>query len=139
MPDETVKPSNIDTNLNPLELPNGFRFAETPLRDSRRRLFEEKGMTCMQCHVRNFDEGNYLTDVNNPQKMPLNFNVNPIPRVFFIITPTLHSGRNEYIRREEAEQVGNLQGVFRDYLGIRVKMNSPLAKDWVHNTKKGRS
>ena len=51
----------------------------------------------------------------------------------------LHSGRNEYIRREEAEQVGNLQGVFRDYFGIKVKMNSPLATDWVHNTKKGRS
>ncbi|CAN5479569.1 hypothetical protein BH10ACI1_BH10ACI1_24110 [soil metagenome] len=139
MEDGTVAKSNIDTNLNPLEKQEGFRFAETALRDSRRRLFEEKGMTCMQCHVRNFDEGNYLTDVNNPQKMPANFDTNPIPRVFFIITPTLHSGRTEYIRREEAEQVGNLQGVFRDYLGIQVKMNSPLTKDWVHNTKKGRS
>ena len=137
--DGMVHGNNIDTSLNPREVQTGFRFAETPLRDARRRLFEEKGMTCIQCHVRNFDEGNYLTDVNNPQKMPLNFNTNPIPRVFFIITPTLHSGRSEYIRREEDEQVGNMQGVFRDYLGIQVKMNSPLTKDWVHNTKKGRS
>lgn len=139
MDDGTVHGNNVDTNLNSFETQQGFRFAETSLRDSRRRLFEEKGMTCMQCHVRNFDEGNYLTDVSNPQKMPANFDTRPIPRVFFIITPTLHSGRNEYIRREEAEQVGNLQGVFRDYLGIQVKINSPLAKDWVHNTKKGRS
>jgi hypothetical protein len=63
----------------------------------------------------------------------------PIPRVFFIITPSLHNGRNEYIHREEQEQVGNLKGVFRDYLGIDVKMSSPLAIDWVHGTKKGRS
>ena len=32
-----------------------------------------------------------------------------------------------------------MQGVFRDYLGVNVKMNSPLALDWVHGTKKGRS
>jgi hypothetical protein len=138
MPDGTVKRSNIDTTLNRYEIQSGFRFAETNWRDARRRLFEERGMTCMQCHVRNFDEGDYLVDVGNPQKLQTTA-VQSVPRVFFIITPTLHSGRNEYIRREEAEQVGNLQGVFRDYLGVKVKMNSPLAKDWVHNTKKGRS
>ncbi|MBA2340152.1 MAG: hypothetical protein H0V88_07140 [Pyrinomonadaceae bacterium] len=136
--DGTVRGSNTDTTLNRFEINNGYRFAETGLRDARRRLFEERGMTCMQCHVRNFDEGNYLVDVSNPQK-PQTTHVRPVPRVFFIITPTLHSGRNEYIRREEAEQVGNLQGVFRDYLGIKVKMNSPLARDWVHDTRKGRS
>lgn len=139
MTDGTVKRSNIDTTVNAFEIQSGYRFAETDWRDARRRLFEERGMTCMQCHVRNFDEGDYLVDVSNPKKMPPNFNTRPVPRVFFIITPTLHSGRNEYIRREEDEQVGNLQGVFRDYLGIKVKMNSPLAKDWIHNTKKGRS
>ena len=138
MSDGTVKPNNIDTTLNRFEVQSGFRFAETGWRDARRRLFEERGMTCIQCHVRNFDEGDYLVDVGNPQK-PQTTAVRPVPRVFFIITPTLHSGRNEYIRREEDEQVGNLQGVFRDYLGIKVKMISPLAKDWVHNTKKGRS
>lgn len=139
MPDGTVKTNNIDTTLNRFEVQSGFRFAETNWRDARRRLFEERGMTCIQCHVRNFDEGDYLVDMNNPQKMPESFATRPVPRVFFIITPTLHSGRPEYLRRAEEEQVGNLQGVFRDYLGIKVKINSPLAKDWVHNTKKGRS
>jgi hypothetical protein len=137
--DGTIKRNNIDTTLNAHEVQTGFRFAETPWRDARRRIFEERGMTCMQCHVRNFDEGNYLVDMRDPQKNSKDFATNPVPRVFFIITPTLHSGRPEYMRRGELEQVGNLQGVFRDYLGIKVKINSPLGTDWVHNTKKGKS
>ncbi len=139
MPDGTVKPSSVDTTLNSFEVSSGFRFAETGLRDSRRRLFEERGMTCMQCHIRNFDEGNYLVSVADPQKMPKNFDTNPVPRVFFIIIPQMHNPRPEYLRRAEEEQVGNLKGVFRDYLGVNVKINSPLAEDWMHNTKKGRS
>lgn len=138
-PDGTIKRSNVDTTLNLYETQNQFRFAETGWRDARRRIFEERGMTCIQCHIRNFDEGNYLTDMRDPQKNSKDFAVNPVPRVFFIITPTLHSGRPEYIRRGELEQVGSLQGVFRDYLGINVKINSPLAPVWVHNTKKGKS
>jgi len=139
MSDGTIKRNNIDTTLNLYEIQSQFRFAETPLRDARRRIFEERGMTCMQCHIRNFDEGNYLTDMRDPQKNPKDFATNTVPRVFFIITPTLHSGRPEYIRRGELEQVGSLTGVFRDYLGIKVKINSPLGAEWVHNTKKGKS
>ncbi|MBK8151576.1 MAG: hypothetical protein IPK58_26120 [Acidobacteria bacterium] len=52
MPDGTVKRSNIDTTLNRFEVQSGFRFAENSFRDARRRLFEERGMTCIQCHVR---------------------------------------------------------------------------------------
>ncbi|CAN5853212.1 hypothetical protein BH20ACI4_BH20ACI4_15840 [soil metagenome] len=137
--DGSIKPLNIDTTINSFEYKYKLQTAETALQDPRRRLFEEKGMTCMQCHVRNYDEGDYLTSVQIPKEMPKDMYARTIPRVFFIITPTLHSGRNEYIHREEQEQVGNLQGVFRDYLGINVKINSPLALDWVHGTKKGRS
>ena len=137
--DGKIKRNNVDTTLNKYEVQTSFRFAETSLRDARRRIFEERGMTCMQCHVRNFDEGNYMTDMRDPQKNPKDFATNPVPRVFFIITPTLHSGRPEYIRRGELEQVGSLQGVFRDFLGINVKINSPLGANWVHNTKKGKS
>lgn len=139
MPDGTISKSNIDTTINAYDYKFKYMTAETKLDDPRRRLFEEKGMTCIQCHVRNFDEGDYLTGVQKPKETPENVSTRKIPRVFFIITPTLHNGRNEYIHREEQEQVGNLKGVFRDYLGINVKMSSPLAIDWVHNTKKGRS
>ena len=62
-----------------------------------------------------------------------------IERVFFVIVPTLGEGRSEYIRREEEEQVGNLKGVFRDYLGVKVNIKSPLANDWPHDTRRGRS
>ena len=110
MSGDSVKPNNIDTTLNRFETLGEFRFAETGWRDARRRIFEEKGMTCAQCHIRNFDEGNYLTDMRNPQKNSKDFATNPVERVFFIITPTLHSGRNEYMRRGEMEQVGSLQG-----------------------------
>jgi hypothetical protein len=137
--DGMVEPDNVDTNLNRFEKPDEFRFAETSWRDARRRIFEEKGMSCMQCHIRNFDEGNYLVDMRNPQNNPNDFATYPTPRVFFIITPTLHSGRNEYMRRGEQEQLGSLQGAFRDYLGINANINSPLVKDWVHNTKKGKN
>lgn len=139
MPDGSIKRSNIDTTLNRFEVPSGFRFAENDFRDARRRIFEERGMTCIQCHIRNFDEGNYLADLSDPAKAGGSTAVNKVDRVFFIITPTLHSGRNEYMRRNEISQVGNLQGVFRDYLGIKVKMNSPLAPDWPFTTKKGKS
>ncbi len=139
MPDGTVGKSNIDTTINAHDYKFGFQTAETKLNDPRRRLFEEKGMTCIQCHVRNFDEGDYLTGVQKPKETPDNVSTRKIPRVFFVIVPTLHGGRNEYIHREEQEQVGNMQGAFRDYLGINVKLSSPLALDWIYNTKKGRS
>lgn len=137
--DGTVTKANIDTTLNGYRYKTEYMLAETKLRDPRRRLFEEKGMTCIQCHVRNFDEGDYLVSVQKPKDNYRMVVSRPIPRVFFIITPTLHNGRNEYIHREEQEQVGNLKGVFRDYLGIDVNMSSPLSIDWVHNTKNGRS
>ncbi len=139
LPDGSIGKSNIDTTLNAHDYKFGYQTAETKLNDPRRRLFEEKGMTCIQCHVRNFDEGDYLQSVQTPKETPEDISTRKIPRVFFVIVPTLHGGRNEYIHREEMEQVGNLQGVFRDYLGINVKMNSPLSMDWVHGTKKGRS
>jgi hypothetical protein len=96
-------------------------------------------MTCVQCHIRDYDEGDYLVSVNDPKAGPERFYTRPVERVFFIVTPTLHNGRNEYIRRAEREQVSNLQGVFRDYLGIRVWFDSALSGDWVHNTRFGRS
>ncbi len=139
MPDGSIKKANVDTTLIARDYKFKYMVAKTKLRDPRRRLFEEKGMTCIQCHVRNFDEGDYLSSVQKPKKSIAKVENRKIPRVFFIIIPTLHNGRNEYIHREEQEQISNLQGVFRDYLGIKVHMNTPLALDWVHSTKKGRS
>jgi hypothetical protein len=137
--DGSVKASNIDSASFARDYKLKFMVAETPLRDPRRRLFEERGMTCIQCHVRNFDEGDYLSPVNDPKQAAKTGAVREIERVFFVIVPTLGEGRSEYIRREEEEQVGNLKGVMRDYLGIIININSPLAAEWPHDTRRGRS
>jgi hypothetical protein len=142
IPDEhdgVVTASNIDSASFSRDFKTKYMVAETSLRDPRRRLFEERGMTCIQCHVRNFDEGDYLKPVREPNSGVPVGTTREIPRVFFVILPTKHDGRTEYIRREEDEQVGNLKGVFRDYLNINVNIHSPLANEWPFDTRFGRS
>lgn len=114
-----------------------FMVAETSLRDPRRRLMEERGTTCIQCHVRNFDEGNYLdTKVSDPSQLSGMSTTRDIPRLFFIITPD--EGRSEFLRRNEEEQVDNLRGVMRDYLNIKVNIEQALTDNWPFDTRKGR-
>ena len=94
-------------------------------------------MTCIQCHVRNFDEGDYLNPgVKNPKEGSPGTGRN-IPRLFFVITPD--EKRSEFFRRNEEEQLGNLKGVMRDYLNVKINIESPLASDWPFKTRMGRS
>ncbi|MEA2174889.1 MAG: hypothetical protein QOD00_2481 [Blastocatellia bacterium] len=144
-----VKPSTIDASSISRVFKEKYMVEETPLRDARRRLFEERGMTCIQCHVRNFDEGDYLSKAVSDVKMseaaattksdalPAPAETRDIPRLFFIITPD--EGRSEFLRRNEEEQVGNLIGVMRDYLGVKANLKSPFTLEWPFNTRTGRS
>lgn len=135
--DGSVRGSNVDSTLVAHDFKTRYQIEETSLRDPVRRIFEERGMTCTQCHVRNFDDGDVTKNARDPK---VNVGtVNDIPRVFFVIIPTIGLGRTEFIRRNEEEQVGNLRGVLRDYLGVRVKLNSPLPADWPADTRKGRN
>jgi hypothetical protein len=141
IPDEhdatAVKPAIIDSSLFSRDFKQKHMVAETSLRDPRRRLFEERGMTCIQCHVRNFDEGDYLNPgVKNPKEGTPG-TARDIPRLFFVITPD--EVRSEFFRRNEEEQVGNLKGVLRDYLNVKVNLESPLASEWPFKTRAGRS
>src|SRR2546421_1109908 len=141
IPDEhdatAVKPSMIDSSHFALDYKEKYMVAETALRDPRRRLMEERGMTCIQCHVRNFDEGDYLNPgVKNPKEGSPG-TARDIPRLFFVITPD--EKRSEFFRRNEEEQVGNLKGVMRDYLNVKINIESPLAADWPFKTRTGRS
>lgn len=132
-----VKATDIDASSISRVFKEKYMVEETPLRDPRRRLFEERGMTCIQCHVRNFDEGDYLdAAVADPQRKGMT-PARAIPRLFFVITPD--EGRSEFFRRNEAEQVGNLKGVMRDYLKINLNLPSPLGPSWPFNTRTGRS
>jgi hypothetical protein len=133
-----VKPAMIDTSMLARDFKQKQMVAETSLRDPRRRLFEERGMTCIQCHVRNFDEGDYLNPgVKNPKEGTPG-TARDIPRLFFVITPD-DGFRSEFFRRNEEEQVGNLKGVLRDYLDVKVNLESPLASEWPFKTRAGRS
>ena len=133
-----VRPAMIDSSLFARDFKLRHMVAETPLRDPRRRLFEERGMTCIQCHVRNFDEGDYLNPgVKNPKEGSPGA-ARDIPRLFFVITPD-DGVRPEFFRRNEEEQVGNLKGVLRDYLDVKVNLESPLASEWPFKTRAGRS
>ncbi|HJU53806.1 MAG TPA: hypothetical protein VJ715_04510 [Pyrinomonadaceae bacterium] len=133
-----VKPAMIDSSMFSRDFKLKHMVAETSLRDPRRRLFEERGMTCIQCHVRNFDEGDYLNPgVKNPKEGSIG-TTRDIPRLFFVITPD-DGFRPEFFRRNEEEQVGNLKGVLRDYLDVKVNLESPLASEWPFKTRAGRS
>ncbi|MDT4968450.1 MAG: hypothetical protein QOJ64_3187 [Acidobacteriota bacterium] len=135
--DGTVKPSTIDASSVSHAFKQKHMVAETALADARRRLFEERGMTCIQCHVRNFDEGDYLNSaVKNPKDGSPGMG-RAIPRLFFVLTPDEH--RSEFFRRNEEEQMGNLKGVMRDYLDIKINLETPFAGDWPFKTRNGRS
>lgn len=141
IPDEhdasMVKPAMIDASHVFLRFKQQQMVAETSLRDPRRRLFEERGMTCIQCHERNFDEGDYLNPgVKNPKEGSPG-TARDIPRLFFVITPD--EQRSEFFRRNEEEQVGNLKGVMRDYLNLKINVESPLAPEWPFKTRTGRN
>ncbi|HKQ53128.1 MAG TPA: hypothetical protein VJT74_12210 [Pyrinomonadaceae bacterium] len=133
-----VKPAMIDSSMFARDFKLKQMVAETSLRDPRRRLFEERGMTCIQCHVRNFDEGDYLNPGVKSPKEGGQGATRDIPRLFFVITPD-EGFRPEFFRRNEEEQVGNLKGVLRDYLDVKVNLESPLASEWPFKTRAGRS
>jgi hypothetical protein len=141
IPDEQTSPPSaaiIDASSFSRLFKERFMVQETSLRDPRRRIFEERGMTCIQCHVRNFDEGDYLNQAVRDPKAGSDFGTTrDIPRLFFVLTPD--EERSEFFRRNEEEQVGNLKGVMRDYLKVNINIDSPLSQTWPHNTRVGRS
>lgn len=129
--------STIDASSVSRPFKERFMVEETSLRDPRRRLMEERGMTCIQCHVRNFDEGNYLdTKVSDPAQLAGIQATRDIPRLFFVLTPD--EVRSEFFRRNEQEQVDNLRGVMRDYLNLNINIEQALTDNWPFDTRKGR-
>lgn len=141
IPDEHDAPPTaaiIDSSSFSRPFKERFMVQETGLRDPRRRIFEERGMTCIQCHVRNFDEGDYLNAAVRDPKAGNDFgSTRDIPRLFFVLTPD--EERSEFFRRNEEEQIGNLKGVMRDYMKVNINLDSPLTNIWPHNTRLGRS
>lgn len=86
-----VKGARIDSNHlyrehKLVDMVKGF-----PLEDGRRDLGEENGMTCSQCHIRNFGMHDYgdLANVDPKAGTPKSRN-KPLPTLNFVIVPTTH-------------------------------------------------
>jgi hypothetical protein len=88
---DKVKGSRVESNhlfkdhkLN--DMVQGF-----PLDDGRRDLGEENGMTCSQCHIRNFGMHDYSDPANvDPTKGVPKTRNKPIATLNFVIIPTTH-------------------------------------------------
>jgi hypothetical protein len=130
------------SNIDNLFVSNSYKRWQTQelgLADPRRRIFEERGMSCFQCHVRNFDEGGYLNQaVANPSQGNDFGSTARVGTVFFVVVPTPDEGRSGYLALVEQEQVASLRGAIRDYLGLRINIPSPLAEDWPYDTRVGK-
>jgi len=95
------------------------------LRDPRRDLFEEKGMTCSQCHVRKFgvrdmyDRSAYDPGAGTPTKM----NKSQAP-TFFVITPT--ERWQPYAIDFQEKQQCKFKKAFETDLGMKTSLECPL-------------
>ena len=94
LPDTTsgkVKGGRIDGNQLYRDHKLVDMVKDFPLEDGRRDLGEENGMTCSQCHIRNFGMHDYSDPANvDPSKgTPKTLN-KPIPTLNFQIVPSTH-------------------------------------------------
>lgn len=87
-PDEKIVPGIVDATNLYVEHKTKDMVALVDLRDPRRDLFEENGMTCSQCHVRDFANGD-LRDfaTRDPRVGKLPAASPPLPTLFFNIVP----------------------------------------------------
>ena len=92
LPDDSggkVKGSKIDSNHLFVEHKNVFSVAKLGLDDGRRDLGEENGMTCSQCHIRNFGMRDFGDPANtDPTKGVPTTRNKKITTLNFQIVPT---------------------------------------------------
>lgn len=85
----TVKSSKIDSNHLFIEHKMHDMVQALPLDDGRRDLGEENGMTCSQCHIRNFGMHDYSDLANtDPSKGTPKSRNKKIQTLNFVIVPT---------------------------------------------------
>ncbi|MDB4963833.1 MAG: hypothetical protein JWP01_3832 [Myxococcales bacterium] len=88
---DKVKGARIDANHLFVEHKNKFMVADLALDDGRRDVGEENGMTCSQCHIRNFGMHDYadLANTDPTQGVPKTRN-KKIATLNFVIVPSTH-------------------------------------------------
>jgi hypothetical protein len=86
-----VKGGKIDSNQLYIEHKRKDMVQGFPLEDGRRDLGEENGMTCSQCHIRNFGMHDYGDPANTDPKAGVPKGLNKsIPTLNFQIVPSSH-------------------------------------------------
>lgn len=132
LPDTTgdkVKGARIDANHLYVEHKNVFMVANLALEDGRRDVGEENGVTCSQCHIRNFGVHDYadLANVDPTKGVPTTKN-HALPTLNFQIIPGTHweAFTLEFLKHQECR--GKL--MFDQYLGPDAAkgLTCPLAK-----------
>lgn len=106
----------------------GDMVATVALDDPRRDNFEENGMTCSQCHVRSFANGD-LRDaaVRDPKAKRMPAASPPIATTFFNIVPeeTWRPFTIEFQRFQECL----FRDAIRRYQGVETKLTCPLVAE----------
>jgi hypothetical protein len=100
--------------------------ASVPLRDPRRRNFEENGMTCVQCHMRNFDDG-VLSEqqVSDPRVHQPITPARDVARVTQQILPVGVVHRSPWLVQQETFQLCDLGRKMNAQLGTHVTLACP--------------
>ncbi len=116
LPDTTgdkVKGGRIDSNHLYKDYKNvEMQRGPFPIEDGRRDMGEENGMTCSQCHIRNFGMHDYgvpgNTDATKGDPKSMN---KPIPTLNFQIVPTTHWEQFtlEFLKHQECRGKGHLE------------------------------
>jgi hypothetical protein len=102
--------------------------ATVDLRDPRRDLFEENGMTCSQCHVRDFANGD-LRDpaLRDPKLGRLPKASPPMPTTFFNLVPE-ETWRPFMVAFNELQEC-LVKDAIRRYQGVETNLTCPLVAD----------
>jgi hypothetical protein len=104
----------------------GEMLERVALRDPRRRNFEESGMTCVQCHVRDFDDG-VLSEVQvrDPRVREPITPAREVARVAMQILPLGAMSRSPWLVQQETFQVCDLGRRIRAQLNVQVDLPCP--------------
>ncbi|MEO7095413.1 MAG: Ig domain-containing protein [Polyangiales bacterium] len=131
LPDQSSgknRPSRIDANNLFVEHKNVFAVKDLALDDGRRDMGEENGVTCAQCHIRNFGMHDYSDLANtDPSKGVPKTRNHKIATLNFQIIPGMHweEFTLEFLKHQECRG----KQMYEQYLPDAAKgLTCPLAK-----------
>ena len=132
LPDDSgaqVKGGRIDSNHLYVEHKMVFSVANLALDDGRRDIGEENGMTCSQCHIRNFGMHDYGDPANtDPSKGAPTSRNKKIATLNFQIVPTTHweEFTLEFLKHQECRA----KQLYAEFLGPDAAkgLTCPLAR-----------